>query len=209
MAPFVPFPGGVQVELLFLLDGQIVENRLWFWQVDFPHTSAELLNLADGVYVWHTTYILPYLSQDLQLVTIVATDWSAAGGPFEVTTGPVVNGGVAEESLSANVAVVVPFRWALQYGREKRNKNYVPGIPDSAVQLNTVQPTFQDAMFEGYSALIDFARLISPGDYWYWVTASAIDDNAPRSEMLFGQSTGTAPRPGIILGQRRKRLPPS
>lgn len=207
MAPFVPFYGGVQVELLFLLDGVIIENRLWFWQPDYPHGSAELVALADGVYIWHTTNILPYLSVDLQLVTVVATDWSSPGAIGEITTLPVVSGGVSEESLSANVAVVVGFRWALQYAREKRNKNYVPGIPDSAVVLNTVQPTFQDAMFEGYTALIDYARVIDPGDYWKWVTTSAIDGNAPRSEMLFGSAQGTVPRPRIILGQRRKRLP--
>lgn len=209
MATFVPMTNGAQVELVYVLGGEIISNRLWFWNADHVPTSAELLELADGVYAWHTLYILPYLSSDLLLQTVVARDWSVPLGPFEVTTGAPTNGGVAEESYSANVAVVVGFRWALQYSREKRNKNYVPGAPDSAIVLNTVQPAFQDAMFEGYAALIDWARTIAPGDFWYWVTASAFDNNTPRSEQLFAESIGPVSRPNIILGQRRKRLPAS
>lgn len=207
MAVFVPFYGGVQVELLFVLDGVVIENRLWFWQPDYPHTSASLVDLADGVYDWHTTYILPYLSDQLQLATVVATDWSAPGAVGEITTRPPINGGVAGESHSANVAVVVGFRWPLQYSRLKRNKNYVPGVPDGEVTLNTPSVFIQDVLFEGYTALIDAARDIFPDNYWYWVVTSAILGNVPRSEMLFGESTGTVARSAIILGQRRKRLP--
>jgi len=204
---FVPLTNGAQVELLYVLDSKVIQNRLWFWNADHIPDSTELRDLADGVYDWHTTYILPYLSADLQLATVVARDWSVPVGPFEVTTRPVVFGGVSEEAHSANVAVVVGFRWALQYSREKRNKHYVPGAPDSAVVLNTVQPAFQDAMFEGYAALIDWARLIPPTDFWYWVTTSAYDNNAPRDEQLFAQSTGPVARSQIKLGQRRRRLP--
>lgn len=198
---------GAQVELVYVLGGEVMSNRLWFWNADHVPTSGELLDLADGVYAWHTTYIMPFLSVDIELATVVARDWSVPFGPFEVTAGAPINGGVNSPSYSANVAVVVGFRWALQYAREKRNKNYVPGIPDSAVVLNTVEPAFQDAMFEGYAALVDWARVIPPGDFWYWVTASAFDGGAPRTEQLFGEATGPLPRSRIILGQRRKRLP--
>ena len=207
MAPFVPFYGGVQVELLFVLDGKVVENRLWFWQPDYPHSSVDLLSLADGVYTWYTTYILPHLSDQLQLASVVATDWSAPGGLFEISTGPVVNGGVNAESSSANVSIVVGFRWPSQYSRLKRNKNYVPGVPEQEITLNTPTAFIQDILFEGYAALVDYARTIPPVFYWYWVVTSAILGNAPRDEMHFGKTIGPLPRPAIILGQRRKRLP--
>lgn len=209
MGVFVPFPYGVQVELLFVLDGQVVENRLWFWTDAFdPPGSAELLGLAQGVYEWHAANLLPYLSQDLRLGSVVATDWSIEGGPFEVYTLGGEDGGIAEESHSANVAVVVPFRWPLQYSRRKRNKNYVPGVPVSGIDLNTPTAFTRDFLFEGYAALIDAARTFSPGDYWYWVVTSAIEAGGPRSEMAFGVSTGPAPRSRLLAGQRRRRLPP-
>lgn len=208
MTPFVAFPYGAQVELLFVLDGKVTENRLWFWTDAFdPPGSAELLGLADGVYNWYTSLILPNLSQDIRLGTVIATDWSTSPGPFEVTTGSAVFGGVAAESQSANVSVVVPFRWPIQYSRLKKNKHFVAGIPEPEITLNTPSAAIQDILFEGYAALIDAARTFDPGDYWYWVVTSAIEDNTPRSEMFFGLSIGPEPGRRMVLGQRRKRLP--
>lgn len=209
MTPFVPFPNAAQVELLYVLDGQVVENRLWFWNAAGTPGTADLVGLADGVYDWHTTYVLPYLSDQLQLATVVATDWSTPGNVGEVTTRPPINGGVAENPHSANVAVVVGFRWPNNRPGLKRNKHYVPGVPLSQVDINTVTPAFQDLMFEAYAALIDLARVFYPGDYWYWVVASAWLAYTPRSEMVFGQCIGPVPRTKIKLGQRRKRLPAS
>lgn len=207
MAPFVVFPNGAQVELVFVLGGEIVSNRLWFWNADGTPSSAELLGLADGVYDWYTTWILPALSDDLLLATVVAKDWSTPTTPFEITTLPPIAGGTLEESHSANVAIVVGFRWPLQYSRLKRNKNYVPGTPISAIDLNTPTATIRDVLFEGYAALIDAARDFAPGSYWNWVVTSAIEDNASRSEQLFGVCIGPVARAEIKLGQRRKRLP--
>lgn len=207
MGAFVPLTDGAQVEIIYTLGGEIVENRLWFWTDLPPITSTELQGLADGVYDWHVANIMPFLSQDLSLATVAATDWTSSGGVFAFSTGPVVIGGVAEQSHSANVALSVGFRWPLNRPRLKRNKNYVPGIPIGSVDLNTPTAALQDAMFEGYAALIDAARLFAPGFYWRWVVTSAIENGVPRSEQRFGECIGPLDRGRIILGQRRKRLP--
>lgn len=207
MGVFVPLIDGAQVSLIFQLDTEIISNRLWFWTDLPPMGVPELIGLADGVYGWYTSLILPSLSADLQLVTVVATDWTTPGNVGEVTTMPPINGGVAVNSHSANVAVVVPFRWSLNRPRLKRNKNYVAGVPLDQVELNTPSPFIQDVLFEGYAALIDAARIFAPGDYWRWVTTSAFADGSPRSEQVFAECIGPPPRPQIILGQRRKRLP--
>lgn len=210
MAPFVPIPGGAQVYILFNLDGVTISNRLWFWtDAISPPGSTELQGLADGVYSWHTSMIMPYLSQDLLLGTVIAYDWSDPSTPFETTTGPSINGDVAENSHSANVALSVGFRWPINYPHLKRNKNFVPGVALSDINLNTPTAFIQDVLFEAYAALIDDARLFSPGDYWYWVVASAWEDNVLRSEQLIAPSIGPVPREKIIIGQRRKRLPAS
>ena len=207
MAPFVPLEDGAQVQLVFVLDGEIISNRLWFWTADPPFTSAHLVGLADGVYDWYTALILPSLSDELQLATVVATDWTSAGNVGEVTTRPPINGGIAEGSHSANVALSVGFRWPTQYSRLKRNKNYVAGVPLSEINLNTPTPHIQDVLFEGYAALIDAARTFTPGDYWYWVVTSAWYQSNLRDAQFFGVCIGPPNRAGIILGQRRKRLP--
>jgi len=207
VAPFVVFPNGVQVELVFILAGQVVSNRLWFWTPLDPPGSTELLDLADGVYSWYTSNILPSLSNELLLQTVVAKDWSTPTTPFEVTTLPPIAGGTVESSYSANVALSVGFQWPIQFARLKKNKNYVTGIPLSAVDLNTPTDAIRDALFEGYAALVDAARLFAPGFYWFWVVTSAWEDNTLRSEQLFKKCIGPVERARILVGQRRKRLP--
>jgi len=207
VAPFVPLTNGAQVELVFVLAGQVVSNRLWFWTDGDPPASAELLGLADGVYSWYTDNILPSLSNELLLQTVVAKDWSTSTTPFEVTTLPPITGGAIESCYSANVALSVGFRWPVQFARLKKNKNYVTGIPLSAIDLNTPTDAIRDVLFEGYAALVDAARFFVPGFYWFWVVTSAWEDNTLRSEQLFKKCLGPVARLEIHTGQRRKRLP--
>jgi len=207
VATFVPVVNGAQVEIIYTLDGKNIENRLWFWTATGPITGTELDGLAEGVFLWHTTRIMPFLSSDLTLVGVIANRWDVFPPTLtSVVTGPVT-GGVIEESCTANVACVVPFVWPLGFRQLKANKNYVPGIPDPAIELNTVTDAFRDVLFEAYAALIDDTRLFTPFFFWWWVAASAYENNAPRTEQLVGQIQGPPLPRKIILGQRRKRLP--
>jgi hypothetical protein len=207
MGVFVPFTGGAQVEIIFLLDNEVIENRLWFYNEVMIPGVPELTALAQGVYNWHTVRILPSLSADLTLQIVVATDWSTQ---FPLTQGfgvPSTIGGVASESSSANVAVVVPFKWPLNRSRLKRNKNYVPGVPEAEISLNTPSAGIRDVLWDAYVALIDECRTWYPDQTWDWVAVSAVSAGAPRSEAVFGPIIGPAAKEQIVLGQRRKRLP--
>lgn len=207
MGVFVPFPSGYQAEVIYVLGGQIVENRLWFWSDAPTITDTDVQGLADGLLAWHAAYIYPWVSTDITIVGVEVRDWSVSTTPIIAVATAGYTGGYSGESHSANVALSVRFRWPVNDRIRKQNKNYVPGIPVDLVNLNTPDPTLQDAMFEAYVALIDAARTFAPGDFWYWVVASAYLDNAPRSEMHFNVSIGPVARDKIILGQRRKRLP--
>lgn len=208
MGAFVPFVDGAQVEIIYDLGGELVENRLWFLFDNPPIDGTALQGLVDGVYDWHTTNILPFLSDDLFLGTVIGRTWDTDPPTLIAlnTTGAV--GGTASEALSANVALVVRFRWPLQWSRLKKNKHYVPGVPESEVTLNTVSGALQDAMFEGYAALVDAARLFTPAFNWRWMVNSAFENNAARAEQFSRECIGPVARPAINLGQRRKRLPP-
>jgi hypothetical protein len=204
---FVPMTGGAQVEIIFLLDNEVLENRLWFYNTSTIPGVPELTALAQGVYDWHTARILPALSNQLTLQIVVATDWSTQFPLTQGFAGPPVTGGVIGESSTANVAVVVPFKWPLQYGRLKKNKNYIPGVPESEITLNTPSASIRDVLWDAYVALIDECRLWFPHNTWIWVTASSYEDNLPRTEQLIGECIGPGAKPRIILGQRRRRLP--
>lgn len=206
MAPFVPLTDGAQVEVVSVLGGIVVTNRLWFTTDDPPITQTSLDGLAVGVYSWYILRVLPFLSVDLQLAAIVAKDWTSDPPPFISVAGPPINGGDTDEAHSANVAVVAPFRWPLNFSKLKRNKNYVPGIPKSAVDVNTVTETFSGNIFEGYAALIDAARLFSPLLTWRWRVTSAWEGNVLRSTQFVRDSIGPPPGQRLKIGQRRKRL---
>lgn len=205
MAPFVPIPAGAQVIIEMGFAGRYTSNRLWFTFDTPPYGLVELQGLADGVSAWYRANILPALSNQLELRAVAALDWSADPPPLtaqNLTTGA---GGMAEPSYSANVAVVVPFLWPIDV-RLKRNKHYVPGIPDSGVVLNTVQPALQDALFEGYAALVDGARGFTPVLKWRWRAASAFVGGAARTEQFVADVQGPPLETPFVLGQRRRRV---
>jgi len=203
---FVPLAAGAQVEAVFELDGTIVSNRFWFVYDNPPYTITEMITLVNGFYAWHTGNVLPLLSSDILLDHVIGSSWMGGPGFGAFTTAAPVAGGTASPSHSANVAVVVPFLWPLGV-REKRNKNYVPGIPESGVDLNTPTIVFTDALFEAYASLVDAARLFAPAFNWRWVVTSAFDNGVARATQYWETCQGV-PRPlHYKLGQRRTRIP--
>lgn len=206
MGAYVPLISGVQVEIFHQYAGQIIENRLWFAYDNPPFTATEIAGVTVGVANWWTSLILPELSIELNTLTVAARDWSGGSpGPYVITNVAQL-GGRNVPSHSANVALVVPFK--LPFGvRLKRNKNYIAGIPEDMVDLNTPNPVLCDWLYEGYSALIDLARLFAPVLNWRWVITSAYEGGAARAEQLWYTSNGPPPASTFRLGQRRKRLP--
>jgi len=205
--PFVPLNSGAQVQIVSQLDTEIVSSRLWFIYDTPPFTVSDLQGLTDGVALWWTDLILPFLSQDLITANVQADDWTATPAPQQAVTVVNVAGGAASESCTANVAIVVPFRWPLGV-RLKRNKNYVPGIPESEIDLNQPSADIRDALFEGYAALIDRTRLFTPLFKWRWVATSQKEAGVLRTEQQWYDVQGPPLDRQFILGQRRKRLPP-
>lgn len=206
MAPFCPVTDGVQAELVFVLDGEVLSNRLWFTFDNPPFDHAALLGLADGLHEWHRTLIMPSLAHELILYQTRVTDWTADPPSDTADHFGAVQGGNLSGCHSANVSVVVPFKWTLGL-REKRNKHYVPGIPLDQVSLNTVSHTLSAALYEAYSSLIDDTRGFYPVFNWRWRVASAYDGGALRSSQLVRSCQGPVARDPYLLGQRRRRLP--
>lgn len=205
MGVFVPLTDGAEVEIVFTFDSRVVQNRLWFVCRQPPIDSTKLLALAQGVYDWHTSEVLPHLSSSLQLAVVEALEWSADPSPDIQVAGTPVNGGGSSDSHSANVADRIWFLPDSSGGR-LRNSNFVPGIPKDAVSLNTVDATFRTSIRNAYIDLIDLAAGFGPFPAWRWVCTSSIDAGSPRSEQA-------AFRVDFIrylspyVAQRRKRLP--
>lgn len=209
MAPFVAVPGGAQAEIFYRLGGEVLQNRLWFLQ-DFPPADQDAIDaLALGLSNFWIAQMVPLLSSDIEFRGVRSSDWSDDPPPLTSEVHISVFGGTSSPSYSANVALVIPFRWPNFANRLKRNKHYLPGIPDSGISLNTPDATFADAVFEVYVALIDDAPFFYPSNRWRWAVSSAWEAGELRSEQYTQLCIGP-PRPETFkIGQRRKRLPSS
>lgn len=206
MTPFVPVTDGAQVELVFDLGGEIVQNRLWFVSRQPPVDSSQLLALAQGVYDWYTSQVLVSLSSSLQLAVVEALDWSADPSPDIEVAGTPINGSGSAECHSANVADRIWFYSSLNLTRI-RNSNFVPGIPKDVVSLNTVDQAFRSNVGDAYINLIDLASGFGPFPAWRWVCASSWDSGALRTtQRVLRTDFIRYLRPTVA--QRRRRLPP-
>lgn len=204
MTAFVPFPDGAQVEILFDLFGETVENRLWFLNRTPPNDSINLLALANGVAGWYTANVLPLLSEDLLLTAVIATSWDFPAGAVQSASVTPTVGGISSPSYSANVSVRVVFR--LDIGVRFVNSNFIPGIPQDRVSGNLIDPSYAEDIRLAYAELIDLAPVFGPFPAWRWVGTSSWLDNNLRSEQEWGRVDFPYVRSPWV-SPRRKRLP--
>lgn len=183
MTPFVAFPDGAQVYIDYSLFGRACSNRLWFRNRQPPNTTDQLDNLAAGVRDWHQANLLPFLSQDVQLLSVRAADWNADPPPYTSSVVSGLFGGVAEESQSANVADRVVFAGDNSQ-RFPNNSNFVLGIPKSAIIADVVDPGFRNNVFEAYVTLIDAAAVFGPFPAWEWRVGSSWLGGVLRAELV-------------------------
>lgn len=152
--PFVPVPNTVELESVFMLDGQIVEITNYFFK-DAVTTPADLAELADAWSVTIKDHLLPFLANSLALLRIVAKVIDAADGiVFVSTLGLPANGLDNSEAVPSNVAATLSFRTGVS-GRSFRGRNYLPGIPSAAVAVNTLSTDFTNGVAAAYSAMFD------------------------------------------------------
>lgn len=205
MPPFVPLTDGAQAELIFQLDTEIVSNRLWFITRQPPIDQVQLDALALGLYNWHAAEVLPFLSDQLILATVVAKDWTSDPPPFIAVQGTPVFGGNGSGCHSANVSIRVSFKGSTAQ-TFRNNSNFVPGIPLDGVDVNTYTPAIRDALFDAYVNVIDLASGWGVFPAWRWVITSRQLNNAWRSTQAFAR-TDFIRFPSPIISPRRRRLP--
>ena len=200
MSLFVPLEHGVQVELVYHLDNRILSNRLWFVVVAGDPTTADLTAIGVGVRTWATSNLMPLLSQDIRLLSIRAYDATVAYPGPQVTTSVGVDGGIIDDSLSANIAIKASFKTSTPPGAFW-NWNFIGGIPKSKVTLNTIDPSYASDLRDAYINLEDQFSLF----VYRWEATVAVVNSVPlttrdhlRVDNIFIRSP--------YVSQRRKRL---
>lgn len=174
--PFIPVADTVLAEIRQELFGQRIENTLYFRMVG-GSGIAESTGLANDLIVWWTTLLSQFLSLDLTLREVTITDLSTATG-YSVTVGaptPNPTGDIAVPALPGSVAACVSFR-TTNRGRSFRGRNYVAGLPENAVEGNTLSPTTRNGIVNSYGGIASTVVSFP----WEWVVVSRYSNGAPR-----------------------------
>lgn len=160
---FQPAPGVAQVRVEGALDGQLTINDYYFEVSGGGITPTNLNTLTFAVGSWYADQIMPNLSEDFTANQAVGIDLTTATGP--VASAPIaVSGSVVSESSPNNVAACVSVRTA-QRGRSGRGRNYLPGVPNGQVTLNTMSAPFMNAIIDAYLLLIGAGTFVAGWQY--------------------------------------------
>lgn len=164
---FQPVPDVAQVVCEGRQDNQLCILDLSFAISGGGITPTNIQALNTAVKNWFTGALIPILSQDFTAVRTRAFDLGAADGPYNEQQA-TATGGEASEAAPNNVAACVSFRTA-QRGRSARGRNYVPGIPNPLVTLNTMDSAFIASLETVYGGLIGAGTFLAG---WQWVVVS-------------------------------------
>lgn len=197
--PFVPVPNTVEVDVIFELDGQRVENVHYYEFATDPGT-AEVADLLSTLRALIETELMPLLSSALTLVELVGTLLTAIDS-FSISNvvTPPVAGGNSTQALPNNVSYTITKQTALR-GRSFRGRNYVVGMTEDAVNLNTINPTFRADLLSVWEQL----RTVPQGDGWTQVVVSRFANGAPRATGVTTPVTSVTTFDATVDSQRRR-----
>jgi hypothetical protein len=171
---FQAAPSILQTTIEGRQDSQLTINDL-FWFSSGAITPTSVNSLLTGLFNWVNTTLSPLLSRDLSFTRIRAVDLGSPIGLAQEQATTAV-GGVDVEAAPNNVAACVSLRTA-QRGRSGRGRNFVPGIPNSVITLNTLDATFITDLLDAYSTLPGAGSFVSG---WQLVVLSRVTGGVPR-----------------------------
>jgi hypothetical protein len=175
--PFQAVPNVAQIRVEGVVDSQLTINDLYFEISGGGITAVNLEAITDAVFAWHSGEVTPNLSQDWSLVRCVGIDLTAADGAEVITSG-VTPGGADVEAAPNNVAACISFRTANR-GRSFRGRNYIPGIPNDQVTLNTLETEYLATLQAAYALLIGAGTFVAG---WQFVVVSRFAAGVQRAE---------------------------
>lgn len=205
--PFVPVPNTLQIDVIYLLDNQRVENTLYF-EKNSTWIPDEIVDFTNSLRAYIEEELMPLLSSAIGLVEIVARllDTASSIG-FNLPVNPPVTGGVPTESLPNNVTYTISFKTGLT-GRSFRGRNYVPGLDINAVTGNQIDATKRTALLDYYTGI----RALALESSVTWVVVSrysGVDGDGkpiPRATGVTTPITSVSTFDNTVDSQRR-RLP--
>lgn len=203
---FIPVPEVTEAILHFSLDGQLVENTLYFVGAGDDTIGAN--SVAGQISAWAAAQLLPLLCDDIVLDFVQANNLTTSSSATSVAPSGE-SGSIVEEPVPNNVCACVSFRTGIR-GRSFRGRNYVAAIPNSEVTLNTMSSTLVTNLTNAYNELLPAGGALD-GLTWVVVSRfSGVDGVTgkpiPRTTGIFTLVESVLMVDAIVDSQRR-RLP--
>jgi len=149
---FQPVPDVAHVQVMGQQDNQLTINDLYFEISGGGITPVNLQALVNAVDTWASGSLAPQLSDDWSYTRTRGADLSAQFGAVAEASTPA-EGGSSAEAAPNNVAICISLRTGFA-GRSFRGRNYIPGVPNDMVTLNTVSPVYLNALLLIYDQLV-------------------------------------------------------
>jgi len=198
---FIPVPNTLQVELIYLWAGQVVETVLHY-QPEGAIDVTEMAGLAANMVTWFDVQLQPLVHSTLQLTQVKVTDLTTDSAPvINYTTGLPLVGTVGADGMPNNVALVFTKRTGLR-GRSYRGRIYHPGLAESQVAGNQVAGATVTSLLAAYNLLL--AQTVAAETY-NLVVVSRQHNNAVLEEGV-ATLVSSIDTDGFVDSQRR-RLP--
>jgi len=200
--PFQPVAATCLAELVYSLDGQTIENTLYF-RKDNAWDESELFTLANELDAWWTAQMAPLLSTDISLIRVVCTALHAETGPQSILSlSPAPAGAVPTNAVPNNSAFCLSFRTAL-IGRSFRGRNYVPGLPESVVTISRLAAGTATAIIEAYELLNTAASSLNA----YHVVVSRTVNGVVQMPTALTNAVNAYVAVDLVMDSQRRRLP--
>ena len=198
---FQPAPGIAQISIQGRVDGQLTVNNRYFEISGGGIVVANLQVIVNEVHNWAITSLAPQLSEDWTYERTEGRDLSVVDGPVAAASFPTP-GGVSGEAAPNNVAACVSLRTGMA-GRSGRGRNYLPGIPNSAITLNTLDSTFMSNIITINLDMIG-AGTFSAG--WQWVVLSRYNAGVLRANGIGIPITSTVFSSPYVASMRSRAV---
>jgi hypothetical protein len=148
----LPVAKTIQLDLIFLLHGQRVEN-VWHVTNNSGVDAQVLQDTAVAAMNWCTTSLMPLLANDIQFLGVEALNLDIPNGSKIAVQPPApVAGGNTTPAFPGNVSFCVSLRTGFS-GRSFRGRKYIPGIPLNVVNGDSVTSAFASDLIAAFNDL--------------------------------------------------------
>jgi hypothetical protein len=200
---FIPVENCAKIVIEGTVDGQQVDNDLYFRHTTGAITEADLVSLTSQIASWMGSTYAPLLNVAWQGSRVKGRALDFSFGFVAETSMVGTVGGVSGEAAPNNCSMSVSFRTSFA-GRSFRGRNYVPCLTNSQVTGNVIDTGFITDVIAAYTDLIFPGVSAPPG--WEWAVVSLFTLGAPRVAGVFTAVTSVIVVDNIVDSQRR-RLP--